>query len=116
MTLSEPEIKRWETLIAEFLERRRPPPRLRKDVDLSSRIKRQSVEIFEIRSHWTGNPVADLQISDAKSLCRHLRSICDEDRCPIQKVLLSDCFGVNQGFQNISRYNYICCPAVNCSI
>jgi hypothetical protein len=54
MTLSEPEIKRWETLIAEFLERRRPPPRLRKDVDLSFRIKRQSVEIFEIRSHWTG--------------------------------------------------------------
>jgi hypothetical protein len=41
-------------LIAEFLERRRPPPRLRKDVDLAFRVNRQSIEIFEIRSHWTG--------------------------------------------------------------
>jgi hypothetical protein len=54
VTLSEFEIKRCEKLVAEFLERRRPPPRLRKDVDLSFRINRQSVEIFEIRSHWTG--------------------------------------------------------------
>ena len=54
MMLSEPEIKRWEMLIAEFLERRRPPPRLRKDFDLSFRVKRRSVEIFEVRSHWTG--------------------------------------------------------------
>ena len=54
MTLSNIEIKRCEALIAEFLERRRPPPRLRKDVDLSFRVKRGSVEIFEVRSHWTG--------------------------------------------------------------
>ena len=57
--LSELEIKRCEKLVAEFIERRRPPPRLRKDVDLTFRINRQSVEIFEIRPHWTGkgNPV-----------------------------------------------------------
>jgi hypothetical protein len=54
MTLSEPEIKRWEKLIAEFVERRRPAPHLRKDVDLSFRIEKRSVEIFEVRSHWTG--------------------------------------------------------------
>ena len=54
MTLSEFEIKRCEKLLAEFIERRRPHPRLRKDVDLAFRIKGQSVEIFEIRAHWTG--------------------------------------------------------------
>ena len=54
MTLSEFEIKRYETMIAAFLELRRPPLRLRKDIDLGFRVKRRSVEIFEVRSHWTG--------------------------------------------------------------
>ena len=54
MTLSEFEIKRCEKLVAEFIERRRPPAHLRKDVDLTFRINGQSVEIIEIRAHWTG--------------------------------------------------------------
>ena len=54
MTLSAFEIKRYEKLVAEFIERRRPPPRLRKDVDLAFRIDERSIEIFEIRAHWTG--------------------------------------------------------------
>ena len=54
MTLSEFEIKRCERLVAEFIERRRPPARLRKEVDLAFRIKGLSVEIFEIRASWTG--------------------------------------------------------------
>ena len=53
VTLSEFEIKRCEKLVAEFIERRRPPARLRKDVDLAFRIKGPSVEIFEIRANWT---------------------------------------------------------------
>ena len=59
MTLSEFDIKRCEKLVAEFIERRRPPPRLRKEVDLAFRIKGPSVEIFEIRAHRTpkGKPV-----------------------------------------------------------
>jgi Protein of unknown function (DUF3024) len=59
MTLPEFEIKRCEKLIAEFIERRRPPLRLRKDVDLAFRIKAQCVEIFEIRPSWTarGKPI-----------------------------------------------------------
>ena len=59
MTLSEFDIKRREKLVAEFVERRRPPPRLRKEVDLAFRIKGPSVEIFEIRAHRTpkGKPV-----------------------------------------------------------
>lgn len=54
MRLPETELKRWEILIANFLEGRRPPQRLRKDVDLSFRVDRKSVEIFEVRAHWTG--------------------------------------------------------------
>jgi hypothetical protein len=54
VTLSAFEIKRYEKVVAEFIERRRPPPRLRKDVDLTFRINRQCVEIFEISANWTG--------------------------------------------------------------
>jgi hypothetical protein len=54
VTLTEFEIKRCEKLIAEFIERRGPPPHLRKDVDLAFRMKGQSVEIIEIRANWTG--------------------------------------------------------------
>jgi hypothetical protein len=53
MTLSEFDIKRCEKLVAEFIERRRPPLCLCKEVDLAFRIKGPSVEIFEIRAHPT---------------------------------------------------------------
>lgn len=52
MTLSEFETKRCEKLVAEFIERRRPPAHLRSKVDLAFRIAGQSVEIFETRPHW----------------------------------------------------------------
>lgn len=52
MTLSEFEIKRCEKLLAEFVERRRPPPHLRAKLDLAFRLKGQAVEIYEIRPHW----------------------------------------------------------------
>jgi len=54
VTLSEFEAKRCEKLVAQFIERRRPPARLRNEVDLAFRIKGRSVEIFEIRASWTG--------------------------------------------------------------
>ena len=49
MALTEFEIKRCEKLVAEFIERRRPPPRLRKEDDLAFRINGQNVEIFAVR-------------------------------------------------------------------
>lgn len=52
MTLSEFETKRCEKLVAEFIERRRPPAHLRSKVDLAFRIAGQSVEIFETRPDW----------------------------------------------------------------
>ena len=54
VTLSEFEIKRCEKLVAEFIQRRRPPAHLRKEADLAFRISGQSVELLEIRPHWTG--------------------------------------------------------------
>jgi hypothetical protein len=52
MTLSEFDTKRCEKLVAQFIERRRPLPHIRAEVDLSFRINRQSVEIFEVRPNW----------------------------------------------------------------
>lgn len=52
MTLSEFELKRIAKLVDDFIQRRRPPPHLRSQVDLAFRINGQSVEIFEIRADW----------------------------------------------------------------
>jgi hypothetical protein len=52
LMLSEFEMKRSEKLVAQFIERRRPPPHIRADVDLAFRIQMQSVEIFEVRPNW----------------------------------------------------------------
>ncbi|MDO8400357.1 MAG: DUF3024 domain-containing protein [Bradyrhizobium sp.] len=52
MTLSEFEIKRCDKLVAEFIQKRRPPPHIRKEVDLAFRIAGQSIEIYEIRAQW----------------------------------------------------------------
>lgn len=49
MALSEFELKKIEKEVASFVERRRPPPHIRDEVDLAYRVKGQSVEIFEIR-------------------------------------------------------------------
>ena len=53
--LSEFETKRREQLVAEFIERRRPSPHIRSEVDLAFRMQGQSVEIFEVRRHWRDN-------------------------------------------------------------
>jgi len=52
MAFSELELKRCEKIMAQYLERRRPPAHLRDQLDLSCRITGQSVELFEIRPDW----------------------------------------------------------------
>ena len=52
MALSELERKRIERTVAAFIEKRRPPPHIRPQLDLSFRLSGQSVEIFEIRPRW----------------------------------------------------------------
>lgn len=43
---------RIEKAVGTFIEKRRPPAYMRKDLDLGFSVRAQSVEIFEIRPHW----------------------------------------------------------------
>lgn len=52
MSLSEIEIKACERDIAKFMEARRPPVHIRKDLDFGYRIENQSVLLFEIRPEF----------------------------------------------------------------
>ena len=52
MALSEFEIKRVEKAVAGFMDRQRPPPHIRPQLDLGYRIAGQSLELFEVRPAW----------------------------------------------------------------
>jgi hypothetical protein len=57
MTLSEFEIKKVEYAAEAFLVVKRPPPHVRKQLDIGYRIDDQSIEIFEIRPDWRDKSV-----------------------------------------------------------
>jgi hypothetical protein len=52
MALSEFEIKKMKNAAEAFLAVKRPPPHIRKQLDIGYRIDNQSIEIFEIRPDW----------------------------------------------------------------
>ena len=52
MALTDLERRRCERDLGKFMERRRPPPHVRPQLDIGCRISGQSVEIFEIRPAW----------------------------------------------------------------
>jgi len=52
MALTELERKRIERTVGAFIERKRPPPHIRPELDLGYRISGQSGEIFEVRPRW----------------------------------------------------------------
>jgi hypothetical protein len=52
MVLTDIEVARCRRELARFLERRRPPPHLRPELDLAYRINGQSVEIVEVRTRY----------------------------------------------------------------
>jgi hypothetical protein len=66
MAFSEFEIKRIQKVVGRYIENSRPPEHLREQVDLSFKIKGQSVEIFEIRPTWN-NPQKKIEESVAKT-------------------------------------------------
>ena len=66
MALSELEMKRTESIVEEFIEKRRPPQEIRDRVDLNYRLKDQTVEIFEIRPVFK-NPSKKTEMSIAKA-------------------------------------------------
>ena len=57
MALSELEQKRVEHLMKKFIEKHRPPPHIRAELDIGFRLAGQSVEIFEVRPKWDGPSV-----------------------------------------------------------
>lgn len=66
MSLSEFELKRTKKIVAAFIEKHRPEPHIRPNLDLSFRMEGQSVEIFEIRPRWN-NPKENHEIPIAKA-------------------------------------------------
>ena len=66
MAISEFEIKRCEKLVGAYVEKHRPPTHIRNQVDLSFRVKDQSIEIFEIRPLWN-NPDKKIEAMQAKT-------------------------------------------------
>ena len=52
MALSQIELKRCEKALNAFLDKRRPPPHIRSELDLGYKIEGQSVDLFEIRPDW----------------------------------------------------------------
>jgi len=66
MAFSELEAARCQRAIDRFMERRRPPPRIRAKVDLRSRLTGQSVEIFELRPDWR-DPTKTIESAVAKA-------------------------------------------------
>ena len=71
---SEFERKRCERLIETFLDRRRPPPRVRSQLDLGFRISGQSVEVFEIRPRYN-DPTTKHEIPVAKATFVRKRAV-----------------------------------------
>ena len=71
MALTDLERRRCERDLGKFMERRRPPPHVRPQLDIGCRISGQSVEIFEIdgdSGHYDGL----FQISQASTAIRNL--------------------------------------------
>jgi len=67
MSFSEFETKRCEQLVQRYLDGRRPPPHIRPEVDLGFRISGQSVELFETRPVWRGEPGEKMERPVAKA-------------------------------------------------
>ncbi len=66
MSLSEFEWKRTEKMVAAFIEKHRPTPDIREQLDEGYRIENQSVVLFEIRPTWN-NPSEKQEIPIAKA-------------------------------------------------
>jgi hypothetical protein len=73
MTLNDIERKRIEKLVSAFVEKRRPAPHIRPQLDLGFRVSGQSAELFEIRPQWD-KPEIKRQSSYAKAT--YVRTQC----------------------------------------
>ena len=67
MAFSELERARIRKPLTEWLERRRPPPHIRPELDLAYRVSGQSIELFEVRPAWRGKPGEKAEHAVAKA-------------------------------------------------
>jgi hypothetical protein len=67
MPFSEFELKRLEMVVGAFVQKHRPAPHIRPQLDLAFRIAGQSVEIYEIRPRWQGNSEEAIEHPVAKA-------------------------------------------------
>ena len=67
LAFSEFEIARVRKQAEAYVEKRRPPPHVRPQLDLGYQVAGQSVELFEIRPVWKGPPGEKMQIPYAKA-------------------------------------------------
>lgn len=67
MAFTELEKKRLEKAVGSFVEKHRPPPHIRPELDLTFRINGQSVEIIEVRPRWKGEPGETMEHPVAKA-------------------------------------------------
>ena len=66
MALSQFETKKVEKVVAQFVEKHRPPQNIRNKLDLAFRVVGQSVEIFEVRPVWR-EPTKKMECAVAKA-------------------------------------------------
>ena len=66
MALSEFEIKKVEKAAEKFMEKRRPAPHIRPQLDFGFKINNQSIEVYEIRPVWN-NPKEIMELPFAKA-------------------------------------------------
>lgn len=92
MTFTASELKRIQSDLARFMERRRPPVEVRGQVDLLHRIDGQSVVIYEIRPDWqdpatkTETPLAKAtfvrtQDAEARTFAEFLAVVDRDELC-----------------------------------
>ena len=74
MAFNDIEGKKYELLVRGFVEKRRPPPHIRQQLDIGYRVKDQSVEIFEVRPRWD-NPREKMEHAVAKATFVRTRGV-----------------------------------------
>ena len=74
MAFSEFELARIEKIVGSYVERVRPPPHIRPELDISFRVAGQSVEILEIRPRY-GNKKEIIESPVAKATYVKARNV-----------------------------------------
>jgi hypothetical protein len=75
LALNDIELARVRRALDGFLEKRRPPPHIRPELDIGYRISGQSVEIFERRPVWRGAPGESSEHAFAKATYVRTREV-----------------------------------------